>query len=369
MGMKRILCIMHLPPPLHGASQSNSNLSKSILINNSYSLDIIDLQFATSVADLQTFSFKKIWKGVKYGLIIWKKVRTFKPDLVYFTLSPNGFAFYRDAVYAAIVKGLGCKILFHLHGKGIKKASESSLINKNIYQMVFKNTHVICLTKSLFADIQGVYLTKPFIVPYGISVDKEAVKMDEKNENHKVLILYLGNYKKSKGILILIDALSILKKKGYQFQARLVGDAADVTVNELEKYVADKGLHDDVEVTGPRYGTQKYSEYRAADIFAFPTFYPNEAFPLVNLEAMQFGLPVISTNEGGISDAIMDNETGFVIEPRNLDQLIDKLSVLISNQELRHKMGQRGQEVFFEQYTLDRFERNLKNVFETILNT
>src|SRR5688572_20992761 len=366
--MKKILCIMQLPPPLHGASQSNSNLSKSQLINSSYSLEIINLQFAASVAELKSFSFTKIWKALKYGLTIWKKVQTFKPDLVYFTLSPDGFAFYRDALYTAIVKILGYKVLFHLHGKGIKKASENSPFKKSIYQLVFKNTEVICLTTSLFSDIEDVYFTKPFIVPYGIYVDHESFNANPKGNNRKVQILYLGNYKESKGVLILINALDILKKKGLDFHARIVGDAGDLSVDDLMKYVENRSLQDCVEITGPRYGTEKYLEYKAADIFAFPTFYSNEAFPLVNLEAMQFGLPVISTNEGGIAAAIVDNETGFVIEPKNLDQLTDKLATLIVNKELRHRMGSKAKEVFFDQYTLQHFEHNLKNVFEIVLN-
>ncbi|MGC3947776.1 MAG: glycosyltransferase family 4 protein [Chryseolinea sp.] len=359
---------MHLPPPLHGASQSNSYLSKSELIKKSFSVDIINLQFAATVADLQTFTLRKIWKGLKYGAIIWRKVRSFKPDLVYFTLSPNGLAFYRDALYTILLKAFGCRIIFHLHGKGIKKASDSSSLHKTIYRMVFNNTQVICLTNSLHKDIDDVSFAKPFIVPYGIKVDKALCDIPFKNTNERVLILYLGNYKESKGVLILIDALTILKKKGYDFQARLVGAAADLTVEDIKKYVDGAGLAGDVLVTGPIYGSEKFAEYKAADIFAFPTFYPNEAFPLVNLEAMQFGLPVVSTNEGGIAEEIINNETGFVIEPQNVEELTDRLAKLINDAELRRGMGEKGRKVFFERYTLEHFEQNMKEVFESALS-
>ena len=153
--MKRILCIMHLPPPLHGASQSNYNLAKSNLINSHYKLQIINLQFSSSLTDLRKFSFLKIWKALKYAVIICYEISNFKPDLVYLTLSPNGFAFYRDAFYTFIVKLFRVKILFHLHGKGIKKAVEKSTFRKSIY-----GTFIFAPVALLLTSCFGIYNRK-----------------------------------------------------------------------------------------------------------------------------------------------------------------------------------------------------------------
>jgi glycosyltransferase involved in cell wall biosynthesis len=99
-----------------------------------------------------------------------------------------------------------------------------------------------------------------------------------------------------------------------------------------------------VEITGPRYGEEKYGELRKADLFVFPTY--NDAFPLVTLEAMQFALPVISTNEGGVPDIVNDGETGFLVERQNVEQLAEKIALLLQNKELRQMMGQKGYERF-----------------------
>ena len=122
-----------------------------------------------------------------------------------------------------------------------------------------------------------------------------------------------------------------------------------------------------VQVVGPKYNEEKYNELMSADIFVLPSF--NEAFPLVNLEAMQFSLPVLSTNVGGVSEAVINEETGFVVESRNVQQLADKLILLIKDKNLREQMGMKGKDRFCNNYTLRHFEYNIKNVFDIILKT
>lgn len=365
---KKILCIVQLPPPIHGASLMNSYLVKSNIINDGFDIQVVNLQFASSIKDLEKFTILKILKSFYYAFIILYKAIKFKPDLAYFTLSPSGYAFYRDAFYVLILKLCHLRILFHLHGKGIKRNSNKSFIKTKLYNFVFKNTYVICLANNLARDIQPVYSDAPFIVPCGIPIHPKSNQKVCKQDN-AVQILYLSNYIENKGILKLIDALEILKGQEFIFNVRLVGAPTDLSIETIENYIRKRSLENCIEVIGPRYGEDKYNEFVSADIFVLPTFYSNEAFPLVNLEAMQFSLPVISTDEGGISEAVINDVTGFVIEPRNIQQLADKLILLIKDKNLREEMGGKGRDLFFKYFTLQHFEDNIKNVFDSILNT
>jgi glycosyltransferase involved in cell wall biosynthesis len=358
---------MQLPPPFHGVSQSNINVVNSKLINSSFQIQTIDLQFAESITELEHFSFKKVFKALKYCFVISKKAISFKPDLVYFTISPTGIAFYRDAFYVFILKLLRLKIVFHLHGQGFKETTRKNRFKLIVCKEVFKNNEVICLAKKLTKDIEDVFFSQPFIVPNGIQIRQESLSNSLVKNNETVQILYLSHYKENKGVLILIDALAILKKQGYCFHTRLVGEPASLSIDDLKKYIKISKIEQNIEVVGPLYDREKYSEFRKADIFVFPTYF--DAFPLVNLEAMQFTLPIITTDEGGISEVVINGETGFVIEPRNTHQLVDKLTLLINNKDLRAEMGRKGKDRFFQYFTLQHFEHNLKNVFDTILKT
>ena len=118
---------------------------------------------------------------------------------------------------------------------------------------------------------------------------------------------------------------------------------------------------------GKKYGDDKQLVLSNAEIFAFPTHYANECFPLVLLEAMAAGLPVISTFEGGIPDIIEEGITGFLLPQKDSEALAVKLELLIKNPELRQKMGKAGRLKFEKEFKFEMFEKRLKEILQKIV--
>lgn len=113
---------------------------------------------------------------------------------------------------------------------------------------------------------------------------------------------------------------------------------------------------------GKKYGVDKALFFRNADIFVFPTYYPNECFPLVLLEAMEYAIPCISTNEGGISDIIEDHRSGYLVPRNDADMLAEKIAFLIDHPEERYAMGREGRRKFKNAFTLDYFECRIADI-------
>ena len=82
---------------------------------------------------------------------------------------------------------------------------------------------------------------------------------------------------------------------------------------------------------------------------------------------MMFGLPVISTDEGGIPDIVKDGETGFIVDKQNPKKLAEKIKHLIDNPEKASLMGEKGKEKFKREYTLSHFEQNMIEILAKIL--
>jgi len=148
------------------------------------------------------------------------------------------------------------------------------------------------------------------------------------------------------------------------FHCNFVGGEADISSQQLKQKISELNLMSLVTYHGKKFGDAKYKSYNDSDIFILPTH--NETFGLVNIEAMMFGLPVISTNEGAIPEIIDDNETGFLINKKDSGDLANKIQQLIENPSLRKSMGRKGKEKFEREYTLSHFEQNMTEILTTI---
>ena len=157
----------------------------------------------------------------------------------------------------------------------------------------------------------------------------------------------------------MIKACGLLRKQGVNFKCNFVGRWSTVTPELFKQVVDENDVSLQVEYRGPKYGDEKIEELKCADALVFPTYYPGETFGLVLLEAMEYGLPCISTNVGGIPTVVDNGVTGFLIEPMEVEKLADKMKWLINNPEKGMAMGDMGRKRFEEKFTLQTFEQNL----------
>jgi len=362
---KKILFLVHLPPPIHGAAIMNSSLVESKKIRTEFDTHTINITAARSIADIGRFSVGKFTNSIRQALAIRSALKKFRPSIVYLTLSPTGFAFFRDAFFVYLAVQRDTRIVLHLHGKGISSSAAESSLFRKIAAYVFRKSTVIFLSEHLVYDVREFLVRPYFVVPNGIAL-VSAIE-EKKWKQEKPTLLFLSNYVESKGILVLIDAVEKIAEHNRSFSVKLVGNSFDLTKEEIIDIVNRKTLQDIIEVTGPKYGEEKYEVLKNADLLVFPTFYSNEAFPLVILEAMQFALPVISTPEGGIPDMVSDGETGYLVPQRDPEALAEKIELLLSNPELRVQMGRRGREKFLEKFSLPVFEQNMLDVFNKVI--
>ena len=180
-----------------------------------------------------------------------------------------------------------------------------------------------------------------------------------------VRIVFLSNIIRDKGVWILLESCGILFSRNIDFECHFIGSWGDITEIDFCDHVRRKGLSKHISIHGQKIGNEKWELLSESDIFAFPTL--NDCFPLVLLEAMQCALPIVSTNEGGIPGIVVDGETGYLIPKENPTELANKLEALIFDYEKRLKMGQKGKNRFYENFTLKTFESNLEHILGTCI--
>ena len=361
----RILFITPLPPPVHGSAMVSQYIKDSKLLREEFDCDFVNLSTSRRMDEIGKGGVKKLLRFIGSFFIAFFKLLSRRYDLCYLAITCHGTGFMKDAPFVLLCKLFGRKVVIHQHNKGMNRC-----VNRWPYRwllpLVYRNTKVILLSWNLYPDIEKVVSREQVMIcPNGIPefFDKELFL----ERNNKVPhLLFLSNLIPSKGVYLLLDACKILKDNGYKFVCKFVGgESKEITKDVFEKAVDVRGLNEVIVYDGPLYGEEKKNVFINSDIFIQPTF--NDCFPLSLLEAMQFKLPIITTNEGGIPDIAKDGENGLVMSkgPASIAEAIRRL---IDNPQLRLDMGEQGFQRYKRYFTLEKFEENFVGILKLYLN-
>lgn len=365
----KIITIGPTPPPYHGCSVMNELLIKSDLIQE-FNIKYFDISDRRGTSNIGSFEAKNIVLAVIHGIKFIYLLLRYNPEVVYISISQVYWGYLRDLLFLLPARIMNKKLLIHLHGGAFNVFINSQMwllrwITKYIFSgkvwgIVLGDNLKACFSELLESE-------RIWIVPNGIK-QISSDEQFEKKADSKLTVLYLANLMKSKGYLDLLAIVPEVIEKHPDIKFVFAGDKAySSEIKQAEQFINNKHLQDIVEMPGVVKGVQKMNLLASADIFVFP---PNkqEGQPLVILEAMSAGLPVIATNMGAIQNTVIDECTGFVIPPENHKALLEKLFILIENERLRNTMGVKARQRFLEFYNEKRWIDEMKIVFSTVLN-
>jgi glycosyltransferase involved in cell wall biosynthesis len=351
---------------MHGSNLMNQHVTRCKALFVKYDVKVIALHYARTVSDIGSFRIQKFFLLLVYIIRLARELRRFQPDLAYFVPMVTGTSFYRDCLFTAILKLFKVQIVYHLHGKGIKEKLSSGLLFR-LYHWFFKDTFIIHLSPLLSHDIHPVVdFNQCWFLPNGIdSSDSRGMKPSIMNT--QPTFLCLANLFLAKGILTLLETCQILAREEQNFKVYFVGNpSSELSEVEFLRIIKAMGISKWVEYLGPQYGKDKQNIFMNSDFFVFPSY--NEAFPLVLLEAMAAGLPVVSTSEGAIPEIVEQSKTGFIVEKQNASALAEKMEFLLTHSEQAKAMGMEGRKKFKKCYTIEQFHKNLLRIFDELFS-
>lgn len=204
-------------------------------------------------------------------------------------------------------------------------------------------------------------------------LDSEKIKEKHNIKGKKVILTVcrLTNLQIYKGIDKVIEAISIIRKK--------IPDAVYVIVGsgELMKYykcLAEKsGCSENIIFSGNISDEELPLYYNACDLFIMvsreernPKGIFAEGFGIVFLEANACSKPVIGGRSGGIPDAVLDGETGLLVDPNNIDEIASAIIKLLTDEKLAKEMGMKGRERVLKEFTVDKAVQKLMRVIKEI---
>lgn len=180
------------------------------------------------------------------------------------------------------------------------------------------------------------------------------------------LIIAVGRLISKKGFGDLIRACALLVKRGISFRCEIIGEGA--LENELRRQIDELSLQNVVMLAGAKPQTELRRRLAAANVFVLSSVIDPDGgmdnLPTVIMEAMATGLPVVSTNVGGIPEMVAENETGFLVQPGDAAAMAEAIDKIISDSSLAAKLGHFG---FERASALFSIEKNVRELCELLM--
>jgi rhamnosyl/mannosyltransferase len=249
-----------------------------------------------------------------------------------------------------------------------------TFLNKSI-DFILKRAHKIIVTTPIYmkkSNFLKDYLYKVVIVPNSIDIDffkkqNPRVIQDLKREynlRNKRIILFVGRLVKYKGIEYLFKAMKTVIPSFKNTCLLIVGDGP--LRNNLEYLSSKMNLKSNIVFVGNVSNRILRNIYRIADLVVLPSISNSEGFGIVLLEAMAHAKPVVASNVGGIPHIVKNGFNGLLVAPRDYKELGNRIIDLLSNNVNSQKLGQRGQEYIFRNYSWDQTVKQIIEVYQDI---
>lgn len=264
------------------------------------------------------------------GLLLLRKV-----DLVHCHAAMKG-SFWRKSLFALLARGAGVPVVFHLHGSEMKTfvSRQPRLVQRLIGWVLSRQSLVVVLSQSWADYVHSISPgAKVQILPNYVSLPE--LSTSSARVGSRVRLLFLGLVGTRKGVYDLLPAFQEACQSFGELELTIGGNGE---VDRAQALARELGVADHVRFAGWVSGDDKLRLLQEADIYVLPSY--NEGLPVSILEAMSWGVPVISTRVGGIPELISNGHDGMLIEAGDREALAAAILHLAESTTVRHAMGQ-----------------------------
>jgi glycosyltransferase involved in cell wall biosynthesis len=394
----KLLVFAHTPPPHHGQSYAvklmlenfGGDCRKQKPSPNPFDIECyhVNARFSKTLEDIGEFQGGKILLILFFcAQAIWCRFRYGVTNFYYVPAPGKPVALYRDWLVMLVCRPFFKKIILHWHAAGLAKWLETvgSIRTRSFTYNRMKNADVsIVLSEFNRRDAEKLLAKRIAIVSGGIpdpcpqfaekilplrrariAARKKilAGEISSANDLAKTVnVLYVALVSREKGVFDAIEGVALANEKSpLQFKLTVIGGfASGAEERELREFIRRRGLQKDVEILGFVPAERKNQALADADIFCFPTYYSAENQPGNLIEAMAFGLPIVTTRWRSIPEMLPENFPG-VVDPKSPEQIAAALALLAVSD-----FAGPLREIFLDRFTLERHLANMAGAIRGI---
>lgn len=287
-----------------------------------------------------------------------------KPDVVHIHMSYRG-SFTRKYLIHKLCRKNGIPDIIHLHGSEFEKwyNEVDKKKKEKIKKMMRECNSFIVLGNKWNQVIKKIEpLTNTVVISNTVKIPDEMTKWN----SSPFQILFLGVLIKRKGVGDLLEAVANLIYEKSVDNVKLVIAGTGVEEQNLKCLAAELKIEKYVDFAGWTNGEKKQELLLKSQLLILPSY--NEGLPMAILEAMSYGLPVISTDVGDIASAVYDGENGYLVAPGDVNCLSDRIYHIIVNENLYNEFSIASKRKVVSEFSDTEYFKTIKRCYNKTRN-
>ncbi|MEM9480801.1 MAG: glycosyltransferase family 4 protein [Verrucomicrobiota bacterium] len=353
----RLVLVGQLPPPFHGQAVATKLLAESRW--EGLETKVVRMDFSEEIDEVGSFKLGKLFKLMSLlGKTLAARRRGGHNVLYYPPAGPDTVPVLRDIVFLFLVRPFFRQTVFHFHAGGLPVYLRKKGIVQKLARFVYRRPSV-CIElfrKPKEERVAPVIGGKEVVVTNGVEGPPDGLT-PERGARRK--IAYLGALNEGKGIIELIQTAAAMAQPDVYFEVAGSWSSAEFE-KAAKEAVAKKGLGDKVRFVGEVRDEAKWKFLLGADVFFFPSHYERENLPLVVIEAMACGLPVVATRWRGIPSLLDGCPHARVLDPGDIDGFALALSEILADDQLLEEAAREDIRSFYRgRYTVEKFREGV----------
>jgi glycosyltransferase involved in cell wall biosynthesis len=362
----RVVVVAHGPPLKGGITTVALDLVHDPVLNAEF--DIVFQNTSQAQDKRGTFALENVWRALSHAATTYRLARRGAVVHTHSVQDPT-FVAWRQVAIAAAARLRGARVLLHNHAFRPYMEPPGGYRIGRAHRLAFALLDQLA-DANVLLTAEGLANLQPLMPHTSMPVVANSVVVDDISTTTAVhdppVLLFVGELLERKGVLVLLDALDLLRDRGVtDWEVRIVGENTAGLDPEKDRVVAEvRARGHGAAMTGPVPRDEVYRQLSEADVFVFPTFVEGQPFSVI--EAFAAGVPIVASDIPTVAGMVTDDVQGLLVPVRDAAAMADAIQALLADPDRRRRLGAAGRQTAEQRYDRSVFRERIAGLYHEL---
>lgn len=360
--MKKKVLILNVPPPF-GGGEIRAKLLSNYFSEHPEFVIVENSNKSKNKSNQGKVLLSNVVINIRYLIHNVFTIIKVRPTAVYMSIPKNFIPLLKVLPVFITIKLFGGKVIGELAGRNFYFLETQGITYWLGLKILQGFNSIRVLGESVNETLKSHGLTSNIVIDNGVNILNQKQNEVKSINGNSVTIGFVGALHEKKGIYMLVKIANLLKTSKVNFTLKIAGEWGSVEdkVN-IQNYIKQNNLSKNIKFLGLIHNEEKWEFYKTIDVFLLPSY--NEGQPLVLIEAMGFGIPIVCSGVGAIPDTVTSGYNGFIVEEFSAAKYVRKVVKIINNKILFREISSNNLSTFNKRYKVEDYLRNIHNWIE-----